>query len=319
MALAAPKASPQLLSCIHELAAKTKELLGSAELSRGVKDLRLSLEVGAIERLARKLVHILQERDPLSETVHLSKPAFVSTLIAAVFLGLGRRLFAPRLALDSGVGEAMITQAVEIADSRGKRCRARPWQLVLRGHAHHASRPARGDVRDLLGSPAVRSTTSPTTRVRQKHAWPSWSCGGAISTRFISAKDAPISPASQRPCETSNSKRRTSAPSSTAWRWMSGKTSRRLLLWIRSLLRSCCQRRWTAVVARVPPVARRGQATRRAPRSRLAADQHPARPRRGRCDGPAYIRPSSSPRPGSAAPIRLPFSRIPRCRRFARG
>ncbi|MGO8952207.1 MAG: squalene synthase HpnC [Rhodomicrobium sp.] len=104
-ALAAPEASPQLLSCIHELAAKTKELLGSAELSRGVKDLRLSLEVGAIERLARKLVHILQERDPLSETVHLSKPAFVSTLIAAVFLGLGRRLFAPRLARTAALGK----------------------------------------------------------------------------------------------------------------------------------------------------------------------------------------------------------------------
>src|SRR5208337_3469952 len=104
-ALGAPKASPQLLLCIHELAAKTQELLGSAELSRGIKDLRLSLEVGAIERLARRLVHILLERDPLSEPVHLSKPAFASTLITAVILGLGRRLFAPGPARTAALGK----------------------------------------------------------------------------------------------------------------------------------------------------------------------------------------------------------------------
>jgi squalene synthase HpnC len=93
-ALAAPKASPELLACIHGLAAKAEELLGSASLSRGIKDLRLSLEVAAIERLAHKLVRILRRRDPLSGRVHLSKPAFASVLIAAVCLGLARRVFA---------------------------------------------------------------------------------------------------------------------------------------------------------------------------------------------------------------------------------
>jgi hydroxysqualene synthase len=93
-ALAAPKASPDLLACIHGLAAKTDGLLGSASLSRGIKDLRLSLEVAAIERLARKLVRMLRRRDPLSEHVHLGKTAFAATLIAAVCLGLGRRIFA---------------------------------------------------------------------------------------------------------------------------------------------------------------------------------------------------------------------------------
>jgi squalene synthase HpnC len=92
--LAASKASPDLLACIQGLAAKTEELLGSASLSRGIKDLRLSLEVAAIERLARKLVRMLRQRDPLSERVHLSKPAFTSLLIAAVCLGLARRIFA---------------------------------------------------------------------------------------------------------------------------------------------------------------------------------------------------------------------------------
>ena len=94
-ALAAPEASPELLTTIHELAAKTKELLGAADLSRGIQDLRLSLEVAAIERLARKLVQMLLERDPLSQPVHLSKFGFAYNLIAAASVGLGRRLFAP--------------------------------------------------------------------------------------------------------------------------------------------------------------------------------------------------------------------------------
>ena len=92
-ALAAPKASPDLLACIHGLAAKTDGLLGSASLSRGIQDLRLSLEVAAIERLARKLVRMLRQRDPLSERVHLGKTGFASVLIAAVCLGLARRVF----------------------------------------------------------------------------------------------------------------------------------------------------------------------------------------------------------------------------------
>ncbi|MGO8778859.1 MAG: squalene synthase HpnC [Rhodomicrobium sp.] len=94
-ALAAAKASPELLECIHDLSAKTRDLLGKADLSWRVKDLRLSLEVAAIERLARKLVGMLMKRDPLSQPVHLTKPAFAFTLINAVCAGLGQRLFPP--------------------------------------------------------------------------------------------------------------------------------------------------------------------------------------------------------------------------------
>ena len=94
-ALAAPKASPELLKTIHELAARTEELLCAADLSRGIRDLRLSLEVAAIERLARKLVQMLLERDPLSQPVHLTKLGFAYNLIAAASLALGRRFFAP--------------------------------------------------------------------------------------------------------------------------------------------------------------------------------------------------------------------------------
>ncbi len=95
-ALAASKASPELLGCIHDLAAKTHGLLGAGDLSWRIKDLRLSLEVAAIERLARRLVRMLMERDPLSQPVHLTKPAFAFTLINAVCAGLGQRLFPPR-------------------------------------------------------------------------------------------------------------------------------------------------------------------------------------------------------------------------------
>ena len=94
-ALAAPKASPDLLKTIHELAAKTKDLLGTADLSRGIQDLRLSLEVAAIERLARKLVKMLMERDPFSQPVHLTKLGFAYNLITAASIALGRRLFTP--------------------------------------------------------------------------------------------------------------------------------------------------------------------------------------------------------------------------------
>jgi hydroxysqualene synthase len=94
-ALGAAKASPDLLKTIHELAAKTKDLLGTADLSRGVQDLRLSLEVAAIERLARKLVKMLMERDPFSQPVHLTKLGFAYNLITAASITLGRRLFAP--------------------------------------------------------------------------------------------------------------------------------------------------------------------------------------------------------------------------------
>lgn len=93
-ALAAEKASPDLLAALHDLAAQTKTLLGAANLSCGVKDLRLSLEVAAIERLARKLVQMLQARDPLSQPVHLSKLGFVYNLIMAASLTFGRRAFA---------------------------------------------------------------------------------------------------------------------------------------------------------------------------------------------------------------------------------
>ena len=93
--LAASKASPALLGCIREVNEKTKELLGAAGLSSVVRNVRLGLEVAAIERLARKLVRLLEVRDPLSERVHIGKSDFAAILLTAVSLNPGRRILRP--------------------------------------------------------------------------------------------------------------------------------------------------------------------------------------------------------------------------------
>jgi squalene synthase HpnC len=95
-ALAASKSTPELLACIHELAAETKDLLGKGDLSRHIRDLRLSLEVAVIERLAHKIVSLLLKRDPLSERVHVTKGEAASSLLTAIISTLSRRAFTAR-------------------------------------------------------------------------------------------------------------------------------------------------------------------------------------------------------------------------------
>ncbi len=69
--LAASTASPALRGVIADLARRTAGLLGrSRELAPRVRDMRLSLEIGVIHRLAESLARRLIERDPLSERVH---------------------------------------------------------------------------------------------------------------------------------------------------------------------------------------------------------------------------------------------------------
>ncbi len=99
-ALAADKATPALLACLHELAARTEKLVVEGRtLSPQVKDLRLSLETAVIGRLAQTLVTLLQKRDPLSEKVHLSKPEFLALTLAGIGRGLiGRVRGAPAAA-----------------------------------------------------------------------------------------------------------------------------------------------------------------------------------------------------------------------------
>lgn len=87
--LAAPRAAPPLLAAIGELARRTSELVArSKSLLPQIRDLRLSLEIGAIHNLARHLAFGLEHRDPLSEPVHLGKAGFALVGGVGVLQGL---------------------------------------------------------------------------------------------------------------------------------------------------------------------------------------------------------------------------------------
>jgi squalene synthase HpnC len=74
-ALAAPAASPALRAVLKEVAERNAALVRQGStFSPQVRDWRLRLETAIIAKLATKLNGWLLTRDPLSETVHLSKP-----------------------------------------------------------------------------------------------------------------------------------------------------------------------------------------------------------------------------------------------------
>jgi squalene synthase HpnC len=95
--LGGERATPELRSCIADLAERAARLLweGSA-LSDVVSDTRLALEIAAIYRLATSIAAGLQRRDPLSEKVHLSKPGFALVALGAAAGTLLRRPFSRR-------------------------------------------------------------------------------------------------------------------------------------------------------------------------------------------------------------------------------
>jgi len=77
--LAGAQSTPALLLALRELARHTSALLGdAASLSRQVANVRLSLEIAAIQTLAEHLVRRLATRDPLMERVHLGKLGFAA-------------------------------------------------------------------------------------------------------------------------------------------------------------------------------------------------------------------------------------------------
>lgn len=99
-ALGEARAAPALRACIAKLAQRTAGLLAhSAGFSAQIGDLRLALEVAVIQRLAERLVHVLQSRDPLSEPVHLAKPAVAALGVLGIVKGLLGRLSRGRAAL----------------------------------------------------------------------------------------------------------------------------------------------------------------------------------------------------------------------------
>jgi squalene synthase HpnC len=90
--LGAPRASTALLSCLHELAGKNEALLREGEtLELQVADGRVACEIAVIQSYARQIVRLLKTRDPLSQRVHLGRPAMTGLSIGAITGALWRR------------------------------------------------------------------------------------------------------------------------------------------------------------------------------------------------------------------------------------
>jgi squalene synthase HpnC len=91
--LNAAQASPALLDCLHRLAERTDRLLSESDVfADTIEDTRLGLEVAVINTLAHQLTRLLMQRDPLSENVHLSKPAVAGLTLLAILRDGSRRL-----------------------------------------------------------------------------------------------------------------------------------------------------------------------------------------------------------------------------------
>ncbi len=91
-ALGAPQASPALRQCLKQLAERTERLLSESDVFPILlNDRRLALEVSVINTLAHRLTHILMARDPLSERVHLGKPAVAGLAVLGILCGAARR------------------------------------------------------------------------------------------------------------------------------------------------------------------------------------------------------------------------------------
>jgi phytoene/squalene synthetase len=91
-ALDAPKASPELLRCLHGLAQRTEAYLREGDpLPDLMTNSRAALWVSVVQELAQRLVRILQQRDPLSEGVHFGKPMFAAIGLIGVVKGMSRK------------------------------------------------------------------------------------------------------------------------------------------------------------------------------------------------------------------------------------
>jgi squalene synthase HpnC len=77
------RASPQLRAAISGLAVRAQHLLAQSRRFAGqIRDRRLALEVGVIQRLAEDLARRLTLRDPLSERVHHRLPETILLALA---------------------------------------------------------------------------------------------------------------------------------------------------------------------------------------------------------------------------------------------
>jgi hydroxysqualene synthase len=86
------RAPAPLLACLHKLATRTAALLDEGRrLNGGVRDFRLGLEIAVIQGFADRIVRLLEERDPLSERVHLSPLELLGCSIGAATGEIARR------------------------------------------------------------------------------------------------------------------------------------------------------------------------------------------------------------------------------------
>lgn len=90
--LGAAAAPAPLLQCLHALAIRTEALLEESKpLASEVRDFRLGLEISVIQSFADKIVALLKERDPLSETVHLKPMQLLGYSVAGIVAEMIRR------------------------------------------------------------------------------------------------------------------------------------------------------------------------------------------------------------------------------------
>jgi len=86
-------ATPALRHCLTSLAERAGKLLDeSAVFSSRIKDFRLAMEVAVIQSLARRLVALLMQRDPLSERVHLGRGAVAGVGLLGIIAGTAGRV-----------------------------------------------------------------------------------------------------------------------------------------------------------------------------------------------------------------------------------
>jgi len=96
-AFGADRASPALRACLSGLSARTAGLLEeSSVFASQIRDFRLAMEVSVIQTLAERLVGMLQQRDPLSERVHLGKAGVAATALLGISKALVGRVFSSR-------------------------------------------------------------------------------------------------------------------------------------------------------------------------------------------------------------------------------
>lgn len=88
---------PEMLACLHALAVRNAALLDqSRALGAEVRDVRLGADIAVIQAYARRIVRLLQLRDPLRERVHLNKLELVGFSLAGIAGELGRRALGRR-------------------------------------------------------------------------------------------------------------------------------------------------------------------------------------------------------------------------------